>query len=208
MLSVLFLSFALGLVMAAPVGPVGFTSMVQTLGGQRKQAFATMAGCLLAETVFAAILAGSTLLAEAFLPTFSSFFKHPPGWVYVLLGVTLMGAGAFMLRATKPPKISPLLSFTASFKITLLSVHQLANLTLLATIFGLVEHLHSPLHVAVFLPTYLLGLTCCWGGILQLCWSFRHRLTVRKLVPLASRAVGLLTALLGAVVLLQHFIFA
>jgi putative LysE/RhtB family amino acid efflux pump len=156
-----------GIIVAAPVGPIGTASLMQMTAGDHRSALAGMAGCVAAEVILIALAVLATNEVKAFLTDL-------PQLVYLGVSLILLALGLYFAFSNQMLQLGGVASFIVAFKVTLLSPNNLLALITLITTLGFAARLDSPLRASAFISGDLLGVVLCWAGILWLGWQLRR----------------------------------
>jgi len=188
-----FSGLLIGVVVAAPIGPIGTATLLAAATGDYRAALGGMAGCILAELVL-------LIVAVAGAGSLGGYLASPPRIVPIGVGLALFALGLYYLMATHMPKLGGVTTFLFAFKITLLAPNNLAGLLALIVAMGLAGKLHSPAAAVSFMLGEFLGVTASWMALFGLGLRLRHNPTVSRAVPWLRRGVGAFMAIVGLLV--------
>jgi len=192
----------IGIVVAAPIGPVNLICIRRTLAYGRTNGFVSGLGAAVGDAVFAAIAAFGLTAAFALLTTFGV-------WLQVIGGVFLIALGIhtfFHKPADNPDVVSKSTGKLARAMLAtfVLTITNPATMLGFVAIFGGVEGLitvnSSMASAGMLVAAVFLGSALWWLGVAMSVGMLRHRMTDEMLV-LFNHISGILIASFGVFVL-------
>lgn len=101
MLETLFKGIIIGMIVSAPLGPVGVLCLRETLYGGRKEGMLTGLGAMLSDVIYAGIVYMSVGMVL-------DFVVHYDAWLRLLGGVIIVGFAYYLYKQSdKPVKTAP-----------------------------------------------------------------------------------------------------
>jgi putative LysE/RhtB family amino acid efflux pump len=192
-----FAGFLIGVIVGAPIGPVGSATLLEITAGSTRRAVSGMAGCIVAEMVLLCVAVFGT-------SRLSTYLGSLPRIVAIAVGAAMVGIGIYYLLAAKMPRLGSGTTFIVAFKITLLAPNNLAALVALIAAMGLPAKLGSVAPNAAFMTGELFGVTSGWIILLLLGRRLRDRPGVQSAVPWLRRTTGAIMIVSGGVIIGQQ----
>jgi len=115
------IGFGIGMIVAAPIGPIGTAALIEAIAGNYTAAFAAMAGCICAEF-------GLLLIAVFTVVHLNATSLAVPNVVHLSVGLAFLLVGLYYLTARRMSPVGGVTTFLIAFKITLFSPNNLAAL--------------------------------------------------------------------------------
>jgi threonine/homoserine/homoserine lactone efflux protein len=199
----------IGIVMAAPIGPVNVLVIQRAVAGGFWAGFAAGLGAVLGDGVLAAIAAFSIRAISDVMAAHSGAIQLVGGLLLIVFGVALL--------LTKPAltipvgKESGLVEHTGIIPQTFfLTVTNPGAILGMAAMIGglgsLTGGLNTSLEALLLVLSVMGGSLVWWFGLSELIATIRHKLTVGRL-KLINRIAGLVLCAFGMILLLDGFIF-
>ncbi len=211
-LSVLWKGLFIGLLMSAPVGPVGLLCINRTVMGSLKKGFATGMGAATADTFYAIIAASGLTYVHEFVARNIYWFRLIGGGFLCLFGILFLMALPHEKNRGRT-ETSMGRSYTSALLITLTNPVTVLAFMALFTTLGL-EDLHdlfldhpyeNRIASALLIVGVFLGASCWWLTLSYLSDRFRSWFQHPNMIIL-NRALGVIFLVCGlATLLLIHF---
>ncbi|MFZ3033063.1 MAG: LysE family transporter [Parvibaculum sp.] len=193
---------AIGVAVAAPIGPVNLIVIRRTLRYGRVNGLVTGAGAAMGDGIFAAMAAFSLTAAIDFLLSYEFWLQTIGGLFLIILGLRTLLSHPH-LAELEPEKVSgvPAHVFLTTFALTITNP---ATMLGFIAIFGGVAGLSSAGqgygHAAMLTGSVIAGSLLWWFGLSQFVALFRQRMS-DHLLEIINRVSGGIIILFGVAVL-------
>ena len=192
----------IGLVIAAPVGPIGVLCIHRTLTAGRINGFVSGLGAATADAVYGSIAAlGLTLV--------SSFLIEQQLWFRIVGGIFLCGLGiktAVSKAAKKPHAVGSkrlAVAYGSTFLLTLMNPMTLLAFTAAFASFGITSSGYGS--AGLLIAGVFTGSCIWWVFLSSAAGLFRHKLTYRNAVWI-NRISGIVMTTFGVLLLISLFV--
>lgn len=190
---------AIGLIISAPMGPVGMLCIQRTLSGGRRSGFYTGVGAAISDLVYCLLTGLGLSFVEDFLTKNQNVIQIAGSLVLVAFGVYLLKKKPDTnLGKRGPLRASAKKSILAGFLFTF------SNPLILFLIIGLFAQLNF-IDQAMQWGHYILGYVCIFAGAIGWWWMVtffvdkaRTRFSVKTMVVI-NKAIGIIILLFAAV---------
>jgi putative LysE/RhtB family amino acid efflux pump len=188
------IGFGIGMIVAAPIGPIGTATLVEAIAGNYTAAFAAMAGCVCAEfgllliAVFGVVHLNATSLAL-------------PNVVHLSVGLAFLLVGLYYLTAKRISPVGGVTTFVIAFKITLFSPNNLAALVAAIVAMGVAARLSSFGNDAAFAAGEFSGVVVCWLSLVGLAALLQRKPLARRAIPWLRKGVGVVMMAAGLIII-------
>lgn len=192
----------IGIVVAAPIGPVNLICIRRTLAFGRTNGFVSGLGAAIGDGLFATVAAFGLTAASAFIIAAGDWFQAIGGLFLIGLGVHTYfhdprEDGEVDVRSGG--KLASAVS--ATFLLTITNpATMLAFIAIFGGVGGLVAENPSMMAASALVVAVFVGSSLWWLGVTMFVGLLRHRMTDQTLI-LINRISGVLIAVFGLVVL-------
>lgn len=193
---------AIGIAVAAPIGPVNLIVIRRTLRFGTLTGFISGLGAAMGDGVFATIAAFGLTAAMDFVLRFSESLQLVGGIFLLVLGVRTMFAHPH-IHEGPPENVSSALAkiFAATFALTITNpATMLGFIAIFGGVAGLTHQGQSYGHAATLVGSVMLGSALWWAGLSGFVSLFRQRMNDR-LLEIVNRVSGGLIVAFGVAVL-------
>ncbi|MFA7694802.1 MAG: LysE family transporter [Methanoregula sp.] len=191
----------IGIVLAAPVGPIAFMCIQRSIAQGRLHGIASGLGISTADAFYAAVTAFGLALISDFLLARQWFFRLFGGLALVAVGLRIFFAAPQEISA-KPGNESYLADFTTMFAFTLANPLTILFFAIIIPGFGGVISGSTWITPAVFVIGVFLGEIGWWVFLCGTLGSIRDYLT-RERLHLINRLAGLAITAFGMVLIVS-----
>jgi len=193
---------AIGVAVAAPIGPVNLIVIRRTLHYGRLNGLLTGAGAALGDGIFAAMAAFSLTAAIDFLLSYENWLQIIGGFFLIILGLrTLMSHPH--LAAPEAEKVTgvPAHVFLTTFALTITNpATMLGFVAIFGSVAGLSTAGEGYGHAAMLTGSVIAGSLLWWFGLSQFVAFFRQRMSDHML-EIINRISGGLIIIFGVAIL-------
>jgi putative LysE/RhtB family amino acid efflux pump len=193
------MGLVIGTIVAAPIGPIGTATFVETVAGNYRIAVAGALGCVSAELVF-------LLIAVLGVIHFNASLAALPRIFHLLVGLAILLIGIYYLMATRAVQFGRIATFLVAFKITAFNPSNLAVLVSLIVAMGAASKLNSATHDIIFMLGEFLGVVLTWAGLIGLGWRLQRSARAKRAVPWLRRGVAFIMIIAGSTIVLQQIL--
>lgn len=194
---------AIGVVIAAPLGPIGILSTRRILMHGRRAGFFSGMGAASADAIYAFIAAFGLSFASAFLTGHQFWLRLAGGVVLCALGVQVFFAGTEETREL--PKTARRFAgiFTSTFVLTLTNPMTILSFAAVFAGFGLAGARGSVLSAGVLTAGVLLGSLLWWVLLVAVFSVYRRRFRKHEELWWVNRIAGVIISGSGIFALLS-----
>lgn len=189
---------AIGLALAAPVGPVGILCIRRALADGRSAAFVAGLGAAMADTLYGAVAALGLTVVSTFLVDHTVALRFGGGLFLVVLGtLTFRSKPSFETQPARGPGMAK--DFVSSFLITLSNpATMLAAMGVFAAMGAIDKHSADNPRLVIF--GVFIGSALWWLFLSGVAGAVRRRFTPASLVRL-NHISGAVLAVFGLLIL-------
>jgi len=191
----------IGILLAAPVGPIAFLCIQRTLAHGRLHGITSGLGIATADAFYAAVTAFGFALISDFLLANQWFFRLFAGLALIAVGLRITLAAPPVISTT-PEKESYIADFTTMLAITLANPLTILFFTIIIPGFWVVSSGSTWVTPAIFVTGVLLGEIGWWVFLCGTLDSMRSYLT-RERLHVINRIAGLVITLFGVVLIAE-----
>lgn len=195
---------AIGLAVAAPIGPVNLIVIRRTLRFGKLNGLVSGTGAALGDGVFAAMAAFSLTAAIDFILTFELWLQGVGGLFLLFLGLRTLMTHPHLEEAA-PDNVTGVTArvFLSTFALTITNpATMLGFIAIFGGIAGLSSTGEGYGHAATLTVSVIAGSMLWWLGLSQFVSLFRQRMSDR-LLELVNRVSGCLILAFGVAILLR-----
>lgn len=195
---------AIGLAVAAPIGPVNLIVIRRTLRYGQLNGFLSGTGAAMGDAIFAAIAAFGLTAAIDLVIRYETILQIVGGVFLLALGIrTLVSQPHF--EDTKEENLSGAMAavFATTFFLTITNpATMLGFIAIFGGVAGLADAGEDYEHAATIVLAVMAGSALWWAGLSGFVSLFRQKMNDRLLI-LVNRVSGVLIIVFGAVVLVR-----
>jgi threonine/homoserine/homoserine lactone efflux protein len=188
-----------GVMLAAPVGPIALVCIQRTLAGGRLHGIMSGLGVATADAFYAALTASGLSLVSAFLLSWQAAFRLAGGTVFVFIGARVFRSGLPDLPA-RHDHVSFLKDYGSMAAMTLANLLTVVYFSIIFFSVGIVIGTGSWVPAAVFVAGVFCGEAGWWTALCSALLLVRERLTADRLAVI-NRVSGTVIAGFGLVLL-------
>ncbi len=185
----------IGLVMAAPLGPVNLICIRRTLAYSRRNGFTVGMGAAVADTIFGAIAAFGLSSVMGFVDQVNGWFEIIGGIILILVSINLW---------TKHPHLADvedtirdrLKGAVGAFSLTIMNPMTVLGFVFLFGALGLGEMWHNTVDAVAIIAGIFLGSSLWWFTVTGCAGHMRSRLSDDHLLKI-NRVSAMIVALCG-----------
>lgn len=193
---------AIGLAVAAPIGPVNLIVIRRTLRFGQLNGFLSGGGAAAGDALFATIAAFGITAAMEFVLRFETALQFIGGFFLLFLGLRTWFARPHFSEA--PPEVhtgAMAAVFMTTFVLTITNpATMLGFIAIFGGVAGLTDAGEDYGHAATLVLAVMAGSALWWAGLSGFVSLFRHRMN-DDLLRIVNKVSGILIAIFGAVVL-------
>jgi putative LysE/RhtB family amino acid efflux pump len=189
------IGFGIGMIVAAPIGPIGTATLVEIIAGNYTAAFAAVAGCICAEF-------GLLLIAVFGIVHLNATSLALPNIAHLSVGLAFLLVGLYYLTAKRMAPVGGVTTFLIAFKITLFSPNNLAALVAVIVAMGVPARLSSFANDAVFAAGEFSGVVVCWLSLIGLVALLHRKLLARRAIPWLRKGIGFMMMAAGLMIIM------
>jgi len=194
----------IGIILAAPVGPIAFVCIQRTLARGRLHGITSGVGVATADTFYAAVTAFGLGLISDFLLARQWFFRLFGGLALVAIGIRIVfSSPPESLSGTENE--SYLADFSTMFAIAIANPLTIVFFTIIIPGFGIAIGGNTSIGSAIFVIGVFIGELAWWVFLCGSLGSVRDYLT-RERLHLINRLAGLVIAVFGAGLVASLFV--
>jgi threonine/homoserine/homoserine lactone efflux protein len=198
----------IGLLVAAPIGPVNILVIQRTVAGGFSAGLAAGLGAVLGDGLLAAIAAFSMTAVSDLMIAYSGWIQFLGGLILIVFGLALFFAHpAFNVPAEERSTLSDHVSvIPKTFLLTVTNPGAiLGMLAIFGTLGSLLGGLKSYPEALIIVASAMAGSLAWWLCICELIATIRHRVTEQRLT-LINRAAALILLIFGVTLTLDLFV--
>lgn len=192
--------FAIGVIISAPMGPVGILCIQRTLNSGRKAGFYTGIGAALSDLFYCLLTGFGLSLIEDFLERNQNVISLVGSFVLVAFGIYMLRkkGPAEPVKSAAPPSVSPHKNILAGFLFTF------SNPLILFLIIGLFARFNFMLpelhwyHIVVGYILIAAGAVTWWYAITYFVDKLRSRFSLRSIM-LINKVIGVIILIFAVV---------
>ncbi|PCI50000.1 MAG: lysine transporter LysE [Alphaproteobacteria bacterium] len=194
----------IGIVMAAPLGPVNLICIRRTLAYSRRNGFTVGMGAAVADTIFGAIAAFGLSSVMGMLKRVNGWFEIIGGIILILVSLNLWTKHPH-LADVKDTVRDRLKGAVGAFSLTMMNPMTILGFVFLFGALGLQNMGQEPLHAVAIIVGIFLGSSLWWFTITGCAGYMRGRLSDDHLLKV-NRVSAMIVALCGVWALAKNLI--
>ncbi len=194
----------IGIVLAAPVGPIAFVCIQRSLAYGRTHGISSGLGVATADAFYAAVTAFGLALISDFLFARQQFFRLFGGLALIAVGIRIFFSPPPQ-ATTAPQSESYIADYSTMLAIALANPLTILFFAMIIPDFGVVISGNTWVAPAIFVIGVFLGEMGWWIFLCGTLGSMRGYLTCERL-HLINRLAGLVIAAFGAVLIASLFV--
>ncbi|MBA4209027.1 MAG: lysine transporter LysE [Parvibaculum sp.] len=193
---------AIGLAVAAPIGPVNLIVIRRTLRFGQLNGFLSGGGAAAGDALFATIAAFGITAAMDFVLRFETALQFIGGFFLLFLGLRTWFARPHFAEAPAEVHTGAMAAvFMTTFVLTITNpATMLGFIAIFGGVAGLTDAGEDYGHAATLVLAVMAGSALWWAGLSGFVSLFRHRMN-DDLLGIVNKVSGILIAIFGAVVL-------
>lgn len=192
-----------GILVTAPLGPIGVLCIQRTLNKGRVAGYASGLGAALADTFYAIVAGFGITIISNFLIDQQVYIRFFGGLLLVILGVKMFFADIVkQIRSQKERKPSVIGDFVSVFLLTASNPVTIIAFGVFFAGLGFVVEESSVTKIFLLVLGVLLGCLLWWFSLVSLINAFRNKFRLKRLFWI-NKIFGITTTLFGAFVMLS-----
>lgn len=188
---------AIGLAIAAPVGPIALLCMQRTLAHGRAAGLSSGLGAATADAVYGAVAAFSLTLVSRALLADRAWIQLVGGALLLLLGLRMLRSLPRAVQDSAQERPALGWNYASTALLTLSNPATILSFIAVFAALGLASAAKTPFAPALLVLGVFLGSATWWLVLTSVVARLRHRLPAQALAW-AGRGAGLVIALFGA----------